>query len=176
MSLENALRFHRKYNIPAQVGGFTLIELVMIIFLVSVLSVVAVVKWPTGMDVSAATLEFKQAVRYTQHMALTREWIDSSKAWGMVVSGDKYFIGRADANCTTSCSSADCAEAGYCDRSLLGNSSVSLSSAAIYFNGLGEPIATDGSLLGNTTFTIDGSALVTVCQQTGYVLEGASCP
>ncbi len=170
------MRFQKIYKLPTQTEGFTLIELVMIIVLLSILSVVAVVKWPTGMDVSAASLEFKQAVRYAQHMALTREWIDSSKAWGMVVSGDKYYVGRADANCTSSCSSADCAEVGYCDRSLLGNSSVTLSSAVVYFNGFGEPIATDGSLLGNTTFTIDGSMSVTVCQQTGYVLEGASCP
>lgn len=171
------MKLPKLYNISAQAGGFTLIELVMIILLVSVLSVVAVVKWPTGMDVSAATLEFKQAVRYTQHMALTREWIDSSRAWGMVVIGDKYYIGRNGANCTSSCSNADCAEVGYCGRSLLGNSSLTLSSAVIYFNGLGEPIATDGSLLiENTTFTIGGSVSVTVCQQTGYVLEGATCP
>lgn len=171
------MRLQKLYKLPIQTEGFTLIELVMIILLVSVLSVVAVVKWPIGMDVSAATLEFKQAVRYAQHMALTREWIDSSKAWGMVVSGDKYYIGRADANCEASCSIADCAEVGYCNRSLLGNSSVTLSSAVIFFNGLGEPISSaDGSLLGNTTFTIGGSAAVTVCQQTGYVLEGISCP
>lgn len=158
--------------------GFTLIELVMIILLLSILSIVAYVKWPTGMDESAAKLEFKQAVRYAQHMAMTREWTTAAQAWGITISGNKYYVGRIDANCLTSCSNSGCAEVAYCDRALLGDDSISLlPSTTIPFNGLGEPVDSSGNVLGsNTTFTIAGDTQITVCQQTGYVLDGGGCP
>ncbi len=159
--------------------GFTLIELVMVIVLLSILSVVAYSKWPTGMDVEAANLEFKQAVRYAQHMALTREWTTPAEAWGITTSGNKYYVGRANANCVANCNNNSCADELYCGRSLIGDDSMTIEPSAttvLSFNGLGEPIASDGTFLGNTRYTIAGQSVVEVCQQTGYVMEGASCP
>lgn len=158
-------------------AGFTLVELVMIILLLSILSIAVYTKWPSGMDEEAAKLEFKQAIRYAQHMAMTRAWTNAGEAWGIKVSGNKYYVGRYDANCDSSCSSNRCAEAAYCDRNLLGSGSISLTPGAdILFNGLGEPIDSSDNFLGNVTFTIGGSQQVTVCQQTGYVIEGGNCP
>ena len=156
--------------------GFTIMELIMVILLLTLLAVIAVAKWPSGLDEDAAVLEFKQAVRYAQHMALTREWTSATEAWGLTSAGNLYSVGRANANCLSDCTDAGCAEEMYCKRMLLGRSGMNLSSASVHFNGLGEPVDSSGGLLGNTTFSIGAGRLVTVCQQTGYVLEGGSCP
>lgn len=157
-------------------SGFTLMELIMIILLISVLSVIAVVKWPDGLDEDAARLEFRQAVRYAQSMALTREWDGADRAWGITVASNRYYVGRADANCVSDCSQSGCADAMYCGRALLGDTGLTLTDGTVLFNGLGEPILDTGALLGNTSFTVAGSVELTVCSQTGYVLDGGSCP
>ncbi len=161
-------------------SGFTLVELVMIILLLSIISVAVAVKWPTGMDSQAAKLEFQRAVRFAQHMALTREWTTASSAWGIAIVGNIYYVGRADAGCTTNCGNAGCAEELMCDRQLLGDPGMTISPdsgiSTLLFNGLGEPINAGGTFLASATFTIDGTAQLTVCAQTGYLLEGSSCP
>jgi Tfp pilus assembly protein FimT len=159
-------------------SGFTLVELLMIIILLAIISITVGVKWPSDMESKAAKLEFKQAVRFAQHMALTREWLTSAKAWSIIIASNKYYVGRADAGCLVSCSSPQCAEEAMCNRSLLGNSTITLSPATltVLFNGLGEPIDATGALLSNTIVTIGGVEQLTVCAQTGYVLDGSSCP
>lgn len=160
--------------------GFTLVELVMIILLLSIISVAVAVKWPSDMDSQAAKLEFAQAVRFAQNMALTREWTSAASSWGITVAGNKYYVGRADADCQTDCSNSDCADELLCDRFLLGDTTIAIAAdsgiTALNFNGLGEPIDTSGALLGSATFTIDGTRQVTVCAQTGYLLDGSGCP
>lgn len=161
-------------------AGFTLMELVVVITLLGVLAVTAVVKWPSAMPKRAAVLEFIEAIHYAQHMALTREWSSASSAWGIQVASNKYYVGRADASCTTSCTNAQCGDDLHCNRALLGDTANTVAptsgSGAIFFNGLGEPISSTGTLLGNTTYLIAGGISLTVCAQTGYVMEGGSCP
>lgn len=156
--------------------GFTLMELIMVIVLITVLAVTAAVKFPSGLDRDGAKLELKQAVRYAQHMALTREWRGSGDSWSITVSGNKYYVGRVSAGCLSNCNSSECAEEGYCDRYLLGDSEMTLSDGQVLFNGLGEPIDISGNLAGNTTFMVAGEHAVTVCSETGYVLDGGACP
>lgn len=161
----------------ASTAGFTLIELVLIILLLTVISVTVAVKWPTDMNSSAAKYEFIQAVRYAKNLAITREWSTAASAWGITVAGNKYYVGRADAGCQTDCSNSGCADEMMCNRYLLGDSGVTLASDyTILFNGLGEPIDASGTLQNSQTFTINGTQAITVCAQTGYVIEGASCP
>ncbi|MCK5322700.1 MAG: type II secretion system protein [Desulfobulbaceae bacterium] len=148
-------------------SGYTLIEIVMVIVILGVLTVVAAVKWPTGMGEDAAVLEFKRAVRYAQHMALTRQYISSGSAWGITVSGNKYTVKRADGSAT--------AGADYVNRSLPGDTSVGPNS--VWFNGIGEPIDGGGTpLAAQVTFGIGVSSQINVCPETGYVMKGASCP
>ena len=159
-------------------SGFTMVELVMIILLLAIVSVAVSVKWPSDMSAQAAKREFRQAVRFTQHMALTRRWSTSAEAWAIAVAGNKYYIGRVNAGCQVSCNNPECAEEAMCNRSLLGDptSTIAPATATLLFNGLGEPIDTAGLLLGNTVFTINGTEYLTVCAETGYVLEGNGCP
>lgn len=159
--------------------GFTLVELVMIILLLAIISTAVAVKWPSDMGTQAARLEFHRAVRYAQHMALTREWTGAAASWGITVAGNKYYVGRANIDCVSSCANVGCADESMCGRSLLGDPAITLTTgggAMVLFNGLGEPIDNTGALLASTTFTIDGSSQLTVCAQTGYVLDGGSCP
>ena len=156
-------------------SGFTLIELVMIILLLSILSVAVVEKWPTGMDTEAAALEFKRAVRYAQHMAMTREFI-AGNAWGLFVdtATSKYTVQRRDGSEKVSDFSA---------RSLLDKSAMTITggpalpATGLWFNGLGEPVSDNTATpLGAVTYIVAGTENMTVCPQTGYIIRGATCP
>ena len=151
-------------------SGYTLIEIVMVMVMLGILTVVAVAKWPTGMGEDAAVLEFKRAVRYAQHTALTRQYVSSVSAWGITVSGNRYTVQRADASST--------AGDDYVNRSLPGDTSVGPNGTSVWFNGIGEPIdsASGIPLAAKVTFDIGGSGHITVCPETGYVMKGSSCP
>lgn len=140
-------------------GGYTLMELVLVIVILGILAVAVAVRWPSGMKEKAAVLEFTRALRYAQHKAITREFISAGKAWGLVVAGNQYTIRRVD--------NSDQAEAEYVNRTLPGN--IGVAAGSVWFNGLGEPIDTGSGLpLGApTTFTV-GTSTVTVFQETGY--------
>ncbi|MEA2082978.1 MAG: type II secretion system protein [Thermodesulfobacteriota bacterium] len=156
--------------ISNQQSGYTLIEIVMVIVILGVLTVVAAVRWPTGMGEDAAVLEFKRAVRYAQHTALTRQYISSGKAWGITVSGNRYTVQRADGTPP--------AVVDYVNRSLPGDTSVGPNGTSVWFNGTGEPIDSgSGFPLGaQVTFNIGVSGRINVCPETGYVMKGGSCP
>ena len=151
-------------------AGFTLIELILIIVLLGTLSVTAVIKWPSGMDDRAAALEFKRALRHAQHLAMTREYVDATP-WGLFVDANRY---------TIKSTATETASEEFVDRALLGKTETTIAvtpAITLYFNGLGEPIASNGTpLTSAVTYTIDSSQQLTVCPQTGYVLEGSSCP
>lgn len=140
--------------------GFTLIELVMVIVIIGVLAVTVAVKWPTGMKEAAAVLDFIHAVRYAQHLALTRQYTTPAAAWGIIVAGNQYSVKRAD--------DSETGDPEYQAHDLPGNTTISAGS--VWFNGLGEPIddATGTPLAADTSFVI-GSTTVTVSQETGYV-------
>jgi prepilin-type N-terminal cleavage/methylation domain-containing protein len=150
--------------------GFSLIELIMVIVIISILTVTAVSKWPSGLGEDAAAMEFRRAVRYAQHMAITQQWTSADAAWGIVVSGNKYTVQRADG-------SEQETSLEYSGRNLLGNSSMTITDGSVYFNGLGEPIYTTDGVWGPAgtpctspiTFTIGTSTTVRVYQETGYV-------
>ena len=149
--------------------GFTLIELIMIIVILGILSAVVYERWPTGMEEAAAVKEFKRAVRYAQHKAMTRQFTSAGKAWGIATTAHQYTVRRAD--------NSELAEADYVNRCLNSDCTTTItpaSNAFVYFNGLGEPIDTTTGipLASDTTFTITadgGGTNVIVRQSTGYV-------
>ncbi len=151
--------------------GFTLIELITIILLIGVIAVVATAKWPGDMQGEAAGREFKRALRYAQHQAMTRAYIVGNP-WGLVVNagGNRYSIQRFDGSEVVD---------DFNNRPLLDDGAITIATAdsSIWFNGLGEPITPGGTpLILNTNFTIAGTEDLFVCQQTGYVTEGGACP
>ncbi|MFA7348707.1 MAG: type II secretion system protein [Desulfurivibrionaceae bacterium] len=151
--------------------GFTLIELIMIIVILGILSATIYARWPVGMEEAAAAKEFKRAVRYAQHKAMTRRYYETTpgKAWGIAVAANQYTLRRADGS--------EVAETEYVNRCLNDDCSTNIAPGTnpfVYFNALGEPInTTDGlPLTADITFTIradgDGTT-VTVRRRTGYV-------
>ncbi len=156
------------YKINRQ-SGFTLIELVMVIVILGILAATIYARWPVGMEEAAAVKEFRRAVRYAQHKAMTRQFTTAAAAWGIAVSPHQYTLRRAD--------NTESAEAEYVNRCLNNDCNTSITAignAFVYFNALGEPIdtATGLPLTTDTTFTIKADDIgtnVTVRQRTGYV-------
>ena len=150
--------------------GFTLIELVMIIVILGILSAVAYERWPVGMEEEAAVKEFKRAVRYAQHKAMTRQFTNNTVAWGLTVNANSsYTVQRRGGG--------ELAEPEYVNRCLnTGNPppcAIPLTVGAIYFNGLGEPLDAAGNPLAAamifTVGAVPNTHTVTVSPATGYV-------
>ena len=139
--------------------GFTVIELVIVIVLLGIMAGVAYTKLPLGMKSQAAVLEFKHAVRYAQHKAITHQFTTAAAAWGISVASNQYTVRRAD--------SSETAEAEYVNRTLPDNATIA-PDTDVWFNGLGEPINNSGTPLGDTSITV-GSTAVTIYAETGYV-------
>ncbi len=151
-------------------------EVIIVMLLIGVLAVAISSRWPTGMDDKAAVLEFKRAVRYAQHKAMTRQYTGAATAWKIGIAANHYTIQREGTDCSTCPIDPGCAEPDYCDRALLDHAAISLVGPTVWFNGLGEPTDMAGNPLAASTFTISGGNTVTICPETGYVQEGPSCP
>ncbi len=174
------MAIHSSPNRTNRQRGFTLIELIMIIVILGILSAVVYVRWPVGMEEAAAVKEFKRAVRYAQHKAITRQFTTAA-AWGIEVDNAhfSYTVKRAGTG-------GEIAEATYVNRCLTTeaqpspNCNISLSGPSVWFNGLGEPLDSTGAPLTNTsprTYTIgSGTNKLTLCPATGYLKEGDACP
>jgi len=154
--------------------GFTLIELIMIIVILGILSATVYERWPVGMEEEAAAKEFKRAVRYAQHKAMTREFTKNTEAWGITVNDDSsYTVQRI----TGGPLAEPKAEPTYVNRCLNSENpppcAITLTGGSIYFNGLGEPLDDTGKpITEEMTFTIGALTppkTVTISPATGYV-------
>lgn len=139
--------------------GFTLLELVVVIVLVSILAVGASALWQSGMDKEAAVREFKHALRFAQHLAMTREY-DPNHPWGLEVgpSGTTYSVRRKEGGYAPDPASSQ----EYKDRSLPGGASTTCPS--IWFDRFGAPIGVTAPV----ACTVAGRG-ITIYPETGYV-------
>ena len=139
--------------------GFTMLELVAVIVLVAILAVGATALWQGGLDEEAAASEFRHALRYAQHLAMTREY-DHSHPWGVAIGGATYSVRRKGG-----IYAQDPASSGlYKDRQLPGGQVVSCPSPSIWFDRFGAPIGITSVI----TCTV-GSVEVKIYPETGFV-------
>ena len=77
--------------------GFTLMEMVLVMVLLGILSVAAFMMWPRGMKEEGDRFEVKHAMRFAQHLAMTRPY-EPGNPWGFKVEpgGRTYSVLKKD--------------------------------------------------------------------------------
>jgi type II secretory pathway pseudopilin PulG len=154
---------------PHRTAGFTLIELVMIIVIVSVFGAVTVARYhqPTEITVSIEADHLARDIRHMQMLAMT--WGQSLR---LTAAGTSYNVSCVTAG-PAPCNVApvvDPATAAAFNRSL--ESNVTVAGAALDIDALGRPLAGGALLNGDTTYTLTGgtkTSTVTVARLTGFV-------
>lgn len=166
----------RPCNGPALAGGFTLVELIIVIVLLGVLAVVAAPRMFNSNDFYARGFhdESMALLRYAQKTAIAQRRTVCTTFSVSTVS-------------TASLRIASSAAVGTCDTDLVGprgdtpgtitsKSGVNYSAsppAAVSFDGLGQPLNSAGIVLtAASTITVTGSGkIITIEPATGYVHE-----
>jgi prepilin-type N-terminal cleavage/methylation domain-containing protein len=167
---------NRSRERPCRIRGFTLIELVMVIVVVSILGVVVLTRHhePAETTVSIEADHLARDIRHMQTLAMT---------WGQTLrltpAGASYSVTCASGSVTPPCNGvAPVNDPAVTDPT--GNSafirtlenSVTVAGAALDIDALGRPVAGGALLVGNTTYTLTGgteTSTVTVAQLTGFV-------
>jgi len=122
-----------------ETSGFTLVELVIVIVLISILTVYAVVKWPSDSEIMLPTQASLLAnhIRHTQ--ALAMHW---GQPLRLTVGAGGYSV-----SCVTASASAPCNNNPVIDPvtnqpfSIALESGISLSGANVDFDTLGRPVS-----------------------------------
>ena len=148
--------------------GFTLLELVIVILLLAVLSVSVAMLWPRGMKSDADLYEIKHAIRFAQHIAMTRPY-DSAHPWGFEVGagGTTYSILKKG---TSTYAKDPNTGKNMQNIGLKGEATLSCDKQGICFNRFGVPL--DYSTLSpiSSEFTCSiGGRTITIHPETGYV-------
>lgn len=75
-----------------QLRGFTLIELILVLLIVSIISTYAAIKFPSGsINISAQADQIIADIRHTQSLAINR-----GQRYRINFNGDRYWISNAD--------------------------------------------------------------------------------
>ena len=161
---------------PHRAGGFTLIELTMVMVVVGILGAVVLTRYhqPTEITVSIEADHLARDIRHMQMLAMT---------WGqtlrLTTAGASYSVTCASGSTTPPCNGVlpvndpavtDPTGNPAFTRTL--ESSVTVAGAAIDLDALGRPVAAGELFNGDTTYTLTGGAetsTVTVTRLTGFV-------
>lgn len=193
--LKRDLAGARRPSLPGRQGGFTMVELVVVIVLVGVLGAIGAARFfnRSGFDAAAFADRSAAMLRYAQKLAVaqnrnvyvqaTRQGLRLCYSSASLCPMQDQVRAPSGGNSGSTATRAFCALGGSwienweCE-GVPGGATMSLSQGAIaafYFNGLGRPYlpgdTTDSSFTG-LTLTITGddvSRTVSVAQETGYV-------
>jgi MSHA pilin protein MshC len=149
--------------------GFTLIELVTVLLLISILAVVAINQWPgSSINLSAQADQLANDIRYTQSLAMNR-----GQRYRINLAADRYWISDAGGTVTISLPGS-----GATVVTLNSGITLSASYSFLVFDGNGAPYitaTTPGTALAADaviTLSADGvSRTLTISPQTGRVLK-----
>jgi prepilin-type N-terminal cleavage/methylation domain-containing protein len=146
-------------------NGFTLIELVTVIIILSILALTVTVKWPSKViNLNAQTKAFVADIRHTQNLSATR----GIRYYLIITSATTYTIRDFNGNN---------GENYVLGSSITFGTLTNLPNSLIAFDGQGTPYSNTSipgtALAGNATITLnssDGSSkIVTITQITGQV-------
>ncbi len=159
-----------------RVGGFTLIELVMIIVAVSILGVAMLTRYhdPVETAVSVEADGLARDIRHVQILAMT---------WGQTLrltpAGASYSVSCVTPTATPPCNVSPVNDPAVTDdpagnpafiRTL--EAGISVAGAALDIDALGRPVSGGALLNADTVYTLTGgsqSSTVTVARLTGFV-------
>jgi MSHA pilin protein MshC len=186
----------RLSRITRRSGGFTMVELIMVIVLIGILGAIGAARFfsRTGFDAAAYAEQGAGMLRYAQKLAIAqnRQVFVQSSTQGLRLcysaadpcAANDRVITPAGSNSGNSATKTYCAAGGayvqswYCEAVPTGATMTlgSTAAATFYFNALGRPyLSTDAGLestFTGQTLTITGDGLtrtVSVAQETGYV-------
>lgn len=151
--------------------GFTLIELVVTLLLISIL---AVSIWPRAPSSESITLngraeQLASDIRYVQTLSMTR-----GSRFCIVISGTGYELQTTSSNTCNSGAANREPHAGGLAQPIPVCSSCSLTATTVQFDGLGAPANSTGTALASdTVITISddgGTKTVTISPVTGRVI------
>jgi prepilin-type N-terminal cleavage/methylation domain-containing protein len=167
---------NRHRHCPRRIRGFTLIELVMVIVVVSILGVVVLTRYhePAETAVSIEADRLGRDIRHVQLLAMT---------WGqtlrLTMAGTSYGVTCASGSATPPCNGAlPVNDPAITDQS--GNpaftrtlqSGITVAGAALDLDALGRPVSGGVLINGDTTYTLTGgseTSTVTAARLTGFV-------
>lgn len=160
-------------------GGFTLIELVMVIVLVGVIAIYAAPRLNLdSYDATEAAGEVIEALRYTQALSMEHSGFDSDgdnnyDYYCFQVVGNNYTISLIDVDDNPLAGIANpVTGAATYTQSWGGGITLTPSVNAICFSSRGEPVNTADAPLGNATINVQSgtsTTTVTVEQLTGFI-------
>jgi len=163
---------------PHRIGGFTLIELVMIIVVVSILGVVLLTRYhdPAETTVSIEADHLARDIRHMQRLAMT--WGQTLR-FTILPGNTRYRVTCASGSAVAPCTGAvtavvDPATGAPFETPVAGlQNGVTVAGATLDIDALGRPLSGVGALLnGDTTYTLAGgteTSTVTVLRLTGFV-------
>jgi len=158
-----------------QCRGFSLVELVSVIVLVSILSVIVAPKLlgTSGYDEFIVRDQLISALRFAQQHAMYDQ--AANHCYRVNITAHSYAVERSINNGTTFTPMSDLTFALSDSSVVTALNKVTLPVLTQRFDGLGNPVAAcGGANSGNQAISIAGSTTVSLCiYSTGYVRAGA---
>lgn len=161
---------HLDRECPTRIRGFSLIELVMIIVVVSTLGVVMLTRYhdPVETTVSIEADRLARDIRHVQMLAMT--WGQSLR---LTPAGANYGVSCVTAGATPPCNTNPVNDpAGNAPFTRTLEPGITVAGAALDIDALGRPVNAGALLNADTTYTLTGgseTSTVTVARLTGFV-------
>lgn len=160
-----------RWQLPAAHAGFTLIELIVVMVMITVLGAMAIPRFvgPNAFDTFGFSEQTGAMLRFAQKAAIAQR-----RTFCVGLSGSNVVMTRAAAADVYTCSTSiiNPADGKNWQRPLPNGVSVAGLATPIRFNALGQPVDSSGSVLGsNQSIVISGefSRTLLVEAETGYV-------
>lgn len=169
-SKQKACFKQRAFLFSSQQGGFTVVELVVVMVVIGIISATAIPRFfsASGYETMAFVDESASAIRYARTIA-----VNTRCDTRIEVSASGYQIWQRQTSCSSGGFTRAATRFGGDNWAATAPGNLTISGIDIYFDAQGRPHqSSDDSLLSSSeTLTVNGRT-VTVYTQTGFVQEG----